>query len=64
MILTNVGRDELRRLKVGETGFFTLPDTKAVATARVTAYQLRKDGYAFERLRLKEPLTIAFRRIK
>ena len=52
-------------LKVGETGVFTLPDEKAVECARVAAQDVKKyEHYEFERIKVNEPLTIAFKRIK
>lgn len=48
MILDKVGRKEWKDLKVGETGIFTLPNARAVESARVAAQDVKKlDGYEF-----------------
>ena len=65
MIYEKAGREKWRRLKVGEVGIFTLPSYKAIESARVAVSQLKKlEGMDFERLKVNEPLTIAFKRIK
>ena len=52
-------------MKVGETGVYTLPDERAVESARVAAQDVKKyDHYEFERIKVAEPLTIAFKRTK
>ena len=65
MIKGKVGRSDWKQLKVGETGVYTLPDERAVESARVAAQDVKKyDHYEFERIKVAEPLTIAFKRIK
>ena len=65
MIKGKVGRNDWKQLKVGETGVYTLPDERAVESARVSAQDVKKyDHYEFERIKVAEPLTIAFKRIK
>ena len=65
MVKEKVGRNDWKSLKVGETGVFTLPDERAVASARVAAKDVKKyDHYEFERTKGAEPLTIAFKRTK
>lgn len=64
MICEKVGREQWKNLKVGETGVFTLPNEKAMETARVAVSHLRKQGYLFERVKLSEQLTIAYKRLK
>ena len=65
MVKEKVGRNDWKSLKVGETGVFTLPDERAVESARVAAQDVKKfDHYELERIKVAEPLTIAFRRTK
>lgn len=64
MICKKVGRGEWKNLKVGETGVYTLPDKDAFEAARVAVSHLRDQGYEFERLKVNEPLTIAYKRLK
>ena len=65
MIVEKVGWKQWQDLKVGETGVFTLPDERAVESARVAAQDVKKyDHYEFERIKVAEPLTIAFKRTK
>ena len=65
MIKQRVGRSDWKKLKVGETGVFTLPDERAVESARVAAQDVKKyDHYEFERIKVAEPLTIAYKRTK
>ena len=65
MIKQRVGRSDWKKLKVGETGVFTLPDERAVESARVAAQDVTKyDHYEFERIKVAEPLTIAYKRTK
>ena len=65
MIKKRVGRSDWKKLKVGETGVFTLPDERAVESARVAAQDVKKyDHYEFERIKVAEPLTIAYKRTK
>ena len=65
MIKLRVGRSDWKQLKVGETGVFTLPDERAVESARVAAQDVKKyDHYEFERIKVAEPLTIAYKRTK
>ncbi len=65
MITTRVSRDDIRALKIGQTGVFTLPNAKAVETGRVQfATMKRLEDMDFERIDTGEPLTIAYKRIK
>ena len=65
MVKEKVGRNDWKSLKVGATGVYTLPDERAVESARVAAQDVKKfDHYEFERIKVAEPLTIAFKRLK
>ena len=65
MIKEKVGRNDWMSLKVGETGVFTLPNERAVESARVAAQDVKRfEHYEFERIKVAEPLTIAFKRLK
>ena len=65
MVKEKVVRNDWKQLKVGETGVFTLPDERAVESARVAAQDVKKfDHYEFERIKVAKPLTIAFKRTK
>ena len=65
MVTEKVGRAQWEALKVGETGVFTLPDENAVECARVACQDVKKfRHYEFERIKVNEPLTIAFKRLK
>ena len=65
MIKQRVGRNDWKQLKIGETGVFTLPNEKAIESARVAAMDVKKfEHYEFERIKVAEPLTIAYKRIK
>ena len=65
MIKEKVGRNDWKSLKVGETGVFTLPDERAMESARVAAQDVKKyDHYEFDRIKVAESLTIAFKRVK
>lgn len=65
MITQRVSRDDIRALKIGQTGVFTLPNAKAVETGRVQfATMKRLENMDFERIDTGEPLTIAYKRIK
>lgn len=65
MICDKVSRDDIRDLKIGQTGVFTLPTAKAVESGRVQfATMKRLEDMDFERVDTGEPLTIAYKRIK
>ena len=65
MITQRVSRDDIRALKIGQTGVFTLPNAKAVETGRVQfATMKRLEDMDFERIETGEALTIAYKRIK
>lgn len=65
MICEKVSRDDIRALKIGQTGVFTLPTAKAVESGRVQfATMKRLEDMDFERVDTGEPLTIAYKRIK
>lgn len=60
-----VGRSDWKQLKVGEIGIFTLPNAKAVESARVAVSQLKRlEGMDFERVACNDALTIAYMRTK
>lgn len=65
MISEKVGRKDWKQMKVGETRVYTLPDENAVECARVAAQDVQRlYGYEFERLKVNEPLTIGYKRLK
>lgn len=65
MITEKVSRDDIRALKIGHTGVFTLPNAKAVESGRVQfATMKRLEDMDFERIETGEPLTIAYKRLK
>lgn len=64
MICEKVGRNEWKQLGIGETGVYTLPNENALEAARVAAQDVKRlYNYEFERLKVNEPLTIAFKRL-
>lgn len=64
MICEKVGRNEWKALKVGETGIFTLPNEKAVESARIAAQDVKRlEHYELERIKTNDSLTIAFKRL-
>jgi hypothetical protein len=65
MITEKVTRDDIRALKIGQTGVFTLPNAKAVESGRVQfATMKRLEDMDFERVDTGEPLTIAYKRLR
>lgn len=65
MICNKVSRNDIRNIKVGQTGVFTLPNPKAVECGRVQFATLKRlEGMEFERVETGEPLTIAYKRLK
>ena len=65
MICKKVRRDDIRALRVGQTGIFTLPNPKAVESGRVQFSTMKRlEGMDFERVETGEALTIAYKRIK
>ena len=65
MICLFVRRSDIRAIEVGKVGIFTLPNARAVDSARVQfAHMKRLEGMEFERLDVSDPLTIAYRRLK
>jgi hypothetical protein len=65
MICEKVSRDDIRNLKIGQTGVFTLPNAKAVESGRVQfATMKRLEDMDFERIDTGEALTIAYKRLK
>jgi len=65
MVTDKVTRDDIRNLKVGQTGVFTLPNPKAVESARVQFSTMKRlEGLDFERVDTGEPLTLAYKRVK
>lgn len=65
MVTERVTRDDIRALKIGQTGVFTLPNAKAVESGRVQfATMKRLEEMDFKRVETGEPLTIAYKRLK
>lgn len=65
MVTEKVTRDDIRALKIGQTGVFVLPNEKAVESARVQFATLKRlEGMEFERVETGERLTIAYKRLK
>lgn len=65
MVTDRVTRDDIRALKIGQTGVFTLPNAKAVESGRVQfATMKRLEGMDFKREETGERLTIAYKRLK
>ena len=65
MITDKISRDDIRALKIGQTGVFTLPNAKAVESGRVQfATMKRLEDMDFERVETGEPWTIAYKRLK
>ena len=55
MISKNVGRKEIRALKVGQVAIYTLPDKEAVESARVQFSSMKdREGADFERVTMDE----------
>lgn len=65
MICERVSRDDVRAIKVGQTGVFTLPNAKAVECGRVQFSTMKRlEDMDFERIETGEKFTIAYKRIK
>lgn len=65
MICEKVSRDDIRAIEVGKICIFTLPNAKAVESARVQfATVKRLEDMDFERIDTGELLTISYRRVK
>lgn len=65
MICESVSRDMIRAIEVGKVGIFTLPNAKAVETARVQFSTMKRlEDMDFERVEVNEPMTIAYKRLK
>ncbi len=65
MICEKVSRDDIRNLRVGQTGVFTLPNAKAVEVAKVQFSTMKRlEDMDFERVETGEALTIAYTRTK
>ncbi len=65
MICEKVSRDDIRLIRVGQTAVFTLPNAKAVESARVQFSTLKRlEDMDFERVETGEALTIAYKRLK
>lgn len=65
MITQRVSRKDLRAIKVGQVGVFTLPTYRAVESARVQVSALRRrEGLGFERLFSEDELTLIYKRTK
>ena len=65
MIVERVTRDHIRAIGLNKIGVFTLPNAKAVESARVQFSMMKKlEDMCFERVDIHESNTIAYRRIK
>lgn len=65
MIYEKVSRDDIRAIKIGQTGIFTLPNAKAVESGRVQFSTMKRlEDMDFERVETGEPLTIAYKRLR
>ena len=65
MVTDKVTRDDIRAIRVGQIGVFTLPNAKAVVTAQVQFSTMKRlEGLEFERVDTGDPLTVAYKRIK
>ena len=65
MVTDKVTRDDIRAIKIGQTGIFTLPNAKAVESGRVQFSTMKRlEDMDFERVETGEPLTIAYKRVK
>jgi hypothetical protein len=65
MICVKVTRDDIRAIKIGQTGIFTLPNAKAVESGRVQFSTMKRlEDMDFERVETGEPLTIAYKRLR
>lgn len=65
MTVERVTRDDIRAIEIGNIGVFTLPNAKAVESARVQFASLKRlEDMDFERMETGEKLTIAYKRIK
>ena len=65
MVTERVTRDDIRAIKIGQTGIFTLPNAKAVESGRVQFSTMKRlEDMDFERVETGEPLTIAYKRLK
>ena len=65
MVTDKVSRDDIRAIKIGQTGIFTLPNAKAVESGRVQFSTMKRlEDMDFERVETGEPLTIAYKRLK
>jgi hypothetical protein len=65
MVTDKVTRDDIRAIKIGQTGIFTLPNAKAVESGRVQFSTMKRlEDMDFERVETGEPLTIAYKRLK
>lgn len=65
MVTDRVTRDDIRAIKIGQTGIFTLPNAKAVESGRVQFSTMKRlEEMDFERVETGEPLTIAYKRLK
>lgn len=65
MIIEKLGKKDIEAMEIGKLYVFTLPDRKAVKTARSQISQAKDyDNMDFESVKTDEPLTLAYRRIK
>ena len=65
MVQEKVTRQELREMHIGQTRIFTLADRKKIASARVTARQLKnEEGLEFEVRQDWESSSVCIKRIK
>ena len=65
MICEKVSRDDIRAIKIGQPGIFTLPNAKAVESGRVQFSTMKRlEDLDFERVETGDPLTIAYKRLR
>jgi hypothetical protein len=65
MVQEKVTRQELREMHIGQTRIFTLADRKKIASARVTATQMKnEEGLEFDVRQDWESSSVCIKRIK
>jgi hypothetical protein len=65
MVQEKVTRQELREMHIGQTRIFTLADRKKIASARVTATQMKnEEGLEFDVRQDWESSSVCIKRVK
>jgi hypothetical protein len=65
MVQEKVPRQELREMHIGQTRIFTLADRKKIASARVTATQMKnEEGLEFDVRQDWESSSVCIKRVK